>query len=133
MDYFFDFPASRDGAASKDKLLRAYAGALQLLQDMGKLSWMMKTSPRVRLKEKVWLITPCNRSILNLPNASCHAQRHRAYLECMYNRSLSNWMYRAALSLRQFYQGGPGLLGCSNMTTRHFGARSNSSSLSAAQ
>lgn len=39
------FPASRDGAASKDELLSAYAGRLQVVQDMGKLLAWHEESP----------------------------------------------------------------------------------------
>jgi hypothetical protein len=48
MDDFLGLPAFRDGAASKDELLSAYAGALLVVQDMGKLLGCgMKISPRV--------------------------------------------------------------------------------------
>jgi hypothetical protein len=53
MDDFLGLSTFRDGATSKDELLSAYAGALLVVQDMGKLSGcVMKISPRVRLKEK---------------------------------------------------------------------------------
>jgi hypothetical protein len=46
---FWVLPAFQDGAASKDELLSAYAGALVVVQDMGKLPrCAMK---RVRLKK----------------------------------------------------------------------------------
>src|SRR5271155_460651 len=62
----------------------------------------------------MWLITPCDRSILNLPDTSCHAQRHGTYLECMYNR----WLLMGCTGpCCQAGQEGQARQGAANMTT----------------
>jgi hypothetical protein len=96
---------------------------------MGKLLGWHENVATIRLKGKknVWLITPCNRSSLNLPNTSCHAQRTWNIAPLYVQWITSNGMHRPRYHFGQLdcQGGGPGSPRCGDMTTRQQSGHEN--------